>query len=86
MGCAGDNSLLAIDEDMHRNRRRLCQRQPDAGVIATPSRVKPARWPRSPANIARWPVGNSFAAAPKMSEIARGVIFQTAIGATDPAS
>ena len=36
------------------------------------------------ANIARWPVGESFAAAPKMSEITLEVILRTVIGATDP--
>jgi cytochrome P450 len=37
------------------------------------------------ANIAGWPVGKSFAAAPKMSQITLEVILRTVIGATDPA-
>jgi cytochrome P450 family 135 len=81
-GLLGDTSLLVIDEDVHRERRRLMlppfhrdavarQAEPMAEIAA--------------ANIAGWPVGKSFAAAPKMSEITLEVILRTVIGATDPA-
>jgi len=81
-GLLGDTSLLVIDEDVHRERRRLMlppfhrdavarQAEPMAEIAA--------------ANIAGWPVGKSFAAAPKMSEITLEVILHTVIGVTDPA-
>jgi cytochrome P450 len=78
----GDSSVLVIDEDAHRDRRRLMlapfhrdavARQ--AGLIAE----------IAAANIAGWPVGKRFAVAPKMSEITLEVILRTVIGATDPA-
>ncbi len=81
-GLLGASSLLLIDEDVHRDRRRLMlapfhrdavARQ--AGLMAEIAAV----------NIAGWPVGKSFAAAPKMSEITLEVILRTVIGATDPA-
>jgi cytochrome P450 len=81
-GLLGDSSLLVIDEDVHRDRRRLMlppfhrdavARQ--AGLMAEIAAEK----------IAGWPVGKSFAAAPKMSEITLEVILRTVIGATDPA-
>jgi cytochrome P450 len=37
------------------------------------------------ANVAGWPVGKTFAAAPKMSEITLEVILRTVIGTTDAA-
>lgn len=81
-GLLGETSLLVIDEDVHRDRRRLMlppfhrdavARQ--AGLMADIAAAK----------IAQWPVGKSFAAAPKMSEITLEVILRTVIGATDPA-
>jgi cytochrome P450 len=81
-GLLGDTSVLVIDDDVHRERRRLMlppfhrdavARQADlmAEIAAT--------------NIAGWPVGRPFAVAPKMSEITLEVILRTVIGATDPA-
>jgi cytochrome P450 family 135 len=81
-GLLGNNSLFVLDEDVHRDRRALMvpafhrdavahQAGPTAEIAA--------------ANIAGWPVGESFPVAPKMSEITLEVILRTVIGATDPA-
>jgi cytochrome P450 family 135 len=81
-GLLGDTSVLVIDDDVHRDRRRLMlppfhrdavarQAEQMAGIAAE--------------NIAGWPVGEPFAVAPKMSEITLEVILRTVIGASDPA-
>jgi cytochrome P450 len=81
-GILGPSSVLVLDEDRHRDRRRLMlapfhrdavARQ--AGLIAEIAAT----------NIADWPVGVEFPVAPKMSEITLEVILRTAIGASDPA-
>ncbi|MGH3675175.1 MAG: cytochrome P450 [Mycobacterium sp.] len=81
-GLLGDSSVLVIDDDVHRDRRRLMlapfQRDAvarQAGVIAE----------IAAANIAKWPVNTEFPVAPKMSEITLDVILRTVIGASDPA-
>jgi cytochrome P450 family 135 len=81
-GFVGESSVLVIDEDLHRDRRRLMiapfQRDAVARQAAVISEI-------AAANIARWPVGTEFPVAPKMSEITLEVILRTVIGATDPA-
>ncbi|BBZ49552.1 cytochrome P450 [Mycobacterium heidelbergense] len=81
-GLLGNTSILVIDEDAHRERRRLMlppfHRDAVAGQAGLMAEI-------AAANIAGWPVGKSFAAAPKMSEITLEVILRTVIGATDPA-
>ncbi len=81
-GLLGDSSLLVIDEDVHRERRRqmLPPFHRDAVARQTGLMAQIAG-----AHIAGWPVGASFAAAPKMSEITLEVILRTVIGAADPA-
>ena len=81
-GLLGDSSVLLVDEDVHRDRRRLMMPPfhrdavaQQAGMMAHIAAV----------NIVEWPVGRCFAAAPKMSEITLEVILRTVIGATDPA-
>lgn len=78
----GDSSVLVLDEDAHRIRRRqmmppfhrdAVERQ--TGVIA---RI-------AAENIATWPLRTEFAAAPKMAQITLEVILRTVIGASDPA-
>jgi cytochrome P450 family 135 len=80
-GVLGESSVLVLDGDLHRDRRRLMiapfQREAVArqtGVIAE----------IAAANIARWPVGSEFPVAPRMSELTLEVILRTVIGATDP--
>ena len=81
-GFVGESSVLVIDEDLHRDRRRLMiapfQRDAVARQAAVISEI-------AAANIARWPVGTEFPVAPKMSEITLEVILRTVIGASDPA-
>ncbi len=81
-GILGESSVLVIDEDVHRDRRRLMLApfRPDAvarqaGVMAE----------IAAANIAKWPVGKEFPAASRMAEITLEVILRTVIGANDPA-
>ncbi|WP_421842208.1 cytochrome P450 [Mycobacterium sp.] len=80
-GLLGDSSLLVIDDDVHRDRRRL--------MLAPFHRDAVGRQAEQMAdiaarNIADWPVGKRFAVAPKTSEITLEVILRTVIGATDP--
>jgi cytochrome P450 len=81
-GLLGDSSLLVIDEDVHRDRRRLMSPPFHRDAVARQAGLMAEI---AAANIAGWPVGKSFAAAPKMSEITLEVILRTVIGATDPA-
>ncbi|MCV7412466.1 cytochrome P450 [Mycobacterium florentinum] len=80
-GFVGESSVLVIDEDLHRDRRRLMmapfQRDAVARQAAVISEI-------AAANIAGWPVGTEFPVAPKMSEITLEVILRTVVGATDP--
>lgn len=80
-GFVGESSVLVIDEDLHRDRRRLMlapfQREAVARQAGVISEI-------AAANIARWPVGAEFPVAPKMSKITLEVILRTVIGATDP--
>lgn len=80
-GLLGTSSVLVVDGDTHRDRRRMMLapfhrdavvRQ--AGLIAEIAAD----------NIRRWPVGTEFAVVPKMSEITLDVILRTVIGASDP--
>lgn len=80
-GMLGDSSVLVLDEDLHRDRRRL--------MLAPFQRAAVARQATligeiAAANIADWPVGTEFPVSPKMSQITLEVILRTAIGATDP--
>lgn len=81
-GLLGDNALPVIDGDAHREWRRLMvppfHREAVAGQSEAIAEI-------AAANIAAWPVGETFAAAPKMSEITLDVILRTLIGTTDPA-
>ncbi len=81
-GLLGDSSLLVIDEDVHRDRRRLMLAPFHRDAVARQAGLMAEI---AAANITGWPVGKSFAAAPKMSEITLEVILRTVIGATDPA-
>lgn len=81
-GILGDTSLLVIDDDVHRDRRRLMMppfhREPVARQAGLMAEI-------AAENIAGWPVGKPFPVAPKMSEITLEVILRTVIGASDPA-
>lgn len=79
-GLLGDSSLLVIDDDVHRERRRqmLPPFHRDAVARQTALMAEIAA-----ANIVTWPVGSDFPVAPKMSEITLEVILRTVIGASD---
>lgn len=80
-GMLGDSSVLVIDDDLHRDRRRLMlppfHRDAVARQVAVMSEI-------AAEHIAHWPVGTEFPVAPKMSQITLEVILRTVIGATDP--
>ncbi|MBV8929860.1 MAG: cytochrome P450, partial [Mycobacteriaceae bacterium] len=77
----GDTSILVIDGDLHRDRRRLMLApfardavEQQTGVMAEVAA----------ANIAQWPVGVDFPVAPMASALTLEVILRTVIGASDP--
>lgn len=81
-GLLGDSSVLVVDDDLHRNRRRLMlapfARDAVAAQASTMAQI-------AADNIAGWPVGRTFPVASKMSEITLEVILRIVIGASDPA-
>ncbi|MGB0972692.1 MAG: cytochrome P450, partial [Mycobacterium sp.] len=81
-GMLGESSVLVIDEDMHRDRRRLMVAPFHRDAVAQQADVIAEI---TAANIASWPVGTTFPVAPKMNEITLEVILRTVIGASDPA-
>lgn len=81
-GLLGDTSVLVIDDDVHRERRRLMLPPFHRDAVGKQAE----QMTRIAAdNIAGWPVGTDFAVAPKTSEITLEVILRTVIGASDPA-
>ncbi|QUR66322.1 cytochrome P450 [Mycobacterium spongiae] len=81
-GILGESSLLVVDDDVHRDRRRLMLAPFHRDAVARQAELMSEI---AAANIAGWPVGKRFAVAPKMAEITLEVILRTVIGATDPA-
>ncbi len=79
-GMLGPSSVLLLDDDLHRDRRRLMMAPFHRDAVA---RQRGLIAEIAAANIAGWPVGVDFPVAPKMSEITLEVILRTAIGATD---
>ncbi|KAA0109675.1 cytochrome P450 [Mycolicibacterium sp. P9-22] len=79
-GLLGSSSVLVVDDEEHRERRRLMlapfRREAVAAQTGLIARI-------AADNIEGWPVGRTFAVAPKMSEITLEVILRTVIGATD---
>jgi cytochrome P450 len=81
-GLLGDSSVLVIDDDVHRERRRQMLPAFHRDAVARQAAVMAEI---AAANVATWPVGTEFSVAPKMSEITLEVILRTVIGASDPA-
>lgn len=78
----GSSSVLVIDEDEHRERRRQMLPPFHRDAVARQTEIMTEI---AAANIAGWPVGSTFPVAPKMAEITLEVILRTVIGASDPA-
>ncbi|MBB2769136.1 MULTISPECIES: cytochrome P450 [Mycolicibacterium] len=81
-GLLGDTSVLVIDDDVHRDRRRLMMAPFHREAVARQVEVMAEI---AADNVSRWPVGEVSPVAPKMSEITLEVILRTVIGASDPA-
>ena len=80
-GLLGDSSVLVIDDDVHRERRRQMLPAFHRDAVARQTAVMAEI---AAANIATWPLATEFPVAPKMSEIPLAVILRTVIGASDP--
>lgn len=80
-GMLGPSSILVVDDELHRQRRRSMLEPFHRDAV---NRQADAMARIAAANIATWPVGRTFPAAPKMSEITLEVILRTVVGASDP--
>ncbi|MFN8101653.1 MAG: cytochrome P450 [Mycobacterium sp.] len=80
-GLLGRSSVLVIDEDVHKYRRHLMLAPFQQKSV---SRHVGLMADLAAENIAKWPVGKEFPAAPHMSEITLEVILRVVVGATDP--
>ena len=80
-GVLGRSSVLVVDGDVHRERRRLMLAPFHRDAVAQQSGVIAEI---AADNVTGWPVGTEFPVAPKMSEITLEIILRTAIGASDP--
>jgi cytochrome P450 len=81
-GLLGDSSVLVVDDDVHRDRRRLMLPPFHRDAVARQAELMADI---AATNVASWPVGQPFSVAAKMSEITLEVILRTVIGASDPA-
>ena len=81
IGVLGESSLFVIDEDEHRDRRRLMTPAFTRDAVAS---LADQMAEVAAANVGSWPVGKEFPVASKTTEIALEVILRTVIGATDP--
>ena len=81
-GLLGPASVLVVDEDVHRDRRRLMLEPFTRDAVARQTGIMADI---AAADVAGWPVGTTFPVAPRMSKITLEVILRTVIGASDPA-
>lgn len=80
-GMLGPTSVLVVDDEFHRDRRRLMLEPFHRDAVARQADVIADI---AAANIATWPVDQEFPVAPRMSEITLEVILRTVVGASDP--
>ncbi|MGN7778181.1 cytochrome P450 [Mycolicibacterium sp. 22603] len=80
-GLLGTSSVLVIDEDEHRDRRRMMLAPFGREAVARQTDVIAQV---ATANIEKWPIHRRFAVAPKMAEITLEVILRAVIGASAP--
>jgi cytochrome P450 family 135 len=78
----GTTSVLVVDDDVHRDRRRLMLAPFAAKAVAHQTGLMADI---AADNVAGWPVGREFAVGPRMSQMTLEVILRTVIGASDPA-
>ena len=81
IGLLGASSVVVLDEDAHRDRRRLMLAPFRREAVATQANVMAEL---AAANVSTWPVGVEFAVAPLMSQLTLEVILRSVIGASDP--
>lgn len=80
-GLLGRSSVLVVDDDVHRDRRRMMLAPFHRDAVARQSDLIAEL---TAAHVATWPVGVQFPVAPRMSALTLEVILRTVIGATDP--
>ncbi|OBF13703.1 cytochrome P450 [Mycobacterium sp. ACS4331] len=80
-GILGDTSVLVIDDEVHRDRRRLMLPPFQRDAVAKQASVMAEV---AAADIATWPTGVPFPVAPRMAAITLEIILRTVIGASDP--
>lgn len=81
-GLLGENSLLVLDGDLHREWRRLLLLALGRDAVAHHTDMITDI---TAANIRSWPTDRQFRAAPRLQQITLEVILRAVIGATDPA-
>lgn len=81
-GMLGPSSVLVIDDELHRERRRSMLAPFHRDAVARQADIMAQI---AASNIMGWPVGTTFPVAPRMSEITLEVILRTVVGASDPA-
>ena len=81
-GLLGDNSLLVLDGDLHREWRRLLLTALGRDAVArhTDTIIEVTE-----ANVRSWPLDRQFPVARRLQQITLEVILRAVIGATDPA-
>ena len=81
-GVVGDSSVLLLDEQRHRDRRRLMLPPFHGDAVRRQTELMTEI---ADADVARWPVGREFPVAPRMAAITLEIILRTVIGTDDPA-
>jgi cytochrome P450 family 135 len=79
-GVLGENSVFVIDEDEHRDQRRLMMPAFHRDAVAQQAAQMAEI---AAASIAEWPVNKDFPVESKTTQITLEVILRTVIGATD---
>ena len=81
-GVLGGSSVLMLDEAEHRERRKQMLPAFHRDTVRRQSELMAQI---ADADVARWPIGEQFAASRRMSAITLEVILRVVIGADDPA-
>lgn len=81
-GLLGDNSLLVLDGDPHREWRRLLMGALGRDAVARHTEMIVEV---TAANVSSWPLAHQFPVARRLQQITLEVILRAVIGATNPA-